>query len=655
MKAIAARVRDHKSIEDSGWVTLDRLIALVGMNEAGKTAFLKALYRLNPWNQQDSEFIPLYEYPRRHWSKYKKDHEAEPAIVIEVQFELEPSEIKQLEDTYGKGVLQEKTITVKKNYKNSRTWDFEINEKNVIQFLIEKAELPTEALEAIRLSSSIIELVKLLEPMKADSKKVDEFLGALKYKNKIDLEKEIINNCFAKVLPKFVYFDDYSVMAGNVSLPELLQRIKDNKITKADETFLSLLSFVEADLKELCEKTEYEDFKAELEAASISISTEVFEFWTQNKQLRVEFDIESLNGKKVIHLRIRNDKHGGVTVSFDQRSKGFVWFFSFLAYFSQIENKTSGDLILLLDEPGLSLHAKAQSNFLDFIKNRLVAKHQVIYSTHSPFMIDPKRLDQVRMVQDIDAEGTKISGDVYKSSKDTLFPLQAALGYDLAQTLFVSPYNLLLEGPSDLIYLDVLNALAQKHQIPSLDPRWSKIPVGGLDKLTTFISLLGASDLTLAVLVDSDSKDKQRIKNLESNHFIGSKSIISIGEVLSKSSADIEDLFGDDFYLELVNGAYAEKLKTKIALKDLPPGPRIVKRIEAHIKRLNINNGEFSHYLPAQYLLMNQKEFLPLISTSSISLASVLFEKINLLMGDNGKKTVATSFRKNINEPDIEL
>ena len=93
-----------------------------------------------------------------------------------------------------------------------------------------------------------------------------------------------------------------------------------------------------------------------------------------------------------------------MTVPFDDRSKGFVWFFSFLAYFSQIE-RGDRDLVLLLDEPGLSLHAKAQGDFLRLIENRLAPKHQVVYTTHSPFMIDARKLDRIRTVEDVDGKG----------------------------------------------------------------------------------------------------------------------------------------------------------------------------------------------------------------------------------------------------------
>src|SRR5262249_7202160 len=153
-----------------------------------------------------------------------------------------------------------------------------------------------------------------------------------------------------------------------------------------------------------------------MENASNAISDEVFEYWSQNKELEVELQILAaetgaeppLNEGPILQIRVRNRRHR-VTVPFDERSRGFVWFFSFLAYFTELEHEAHGDLILLLDEPGLSLHGRAQADLLRFIDERLAPRHQVIYTTHSPFMVSSDHLDRVRTVIDQDRVGTKVS------------------------------------------------------------------------------------------------------------------------------------------------------------------------------------------------------------------------------------------------------
>src|SRR5260370_7796347 len=95
---------------------------------------------------------------------------------------------------------------------------------------------------------------------------------------------------------------------------------------------------------------------------------------------------------------VYDSKHR-VTTDIGVRSRGFVWFFSFLAWYSR-QKATKQKLILLLDEPGLYLHAKAQEVLLRYFEAELKPSHQLIYSTHSPFMVDSNHFDRVRTVQD---------------------------------------------------------------------------------------------------------------------------------------------------------------------------------------------------------------------------------------------------------------
>jgi predicted ATP-dependent endonuclease of OLD family len=74
--------------------------------------------------------------------------------------------------------------------------------------------------------------------------------------------------------------------------------------------------------------------------------------------------------------------------------------------------------------PALGLHARAQKDFLRYIDEQFAPTRQVIYSTHSPFMVQPGQLDRVRMVEDHGREvGSTISSDVLATDPDTLFPL----------------------------------------------------------------------------------------------------------------------------------------------------------------------------------------------------------------------------------------
>ncbi|HEX8120028.1 MAG TPA: AAA family ATPase [Solirubrobacteraceae bacterium] len=640
MKLQRARVTNYKSIDDSGWVSVDDVTCLVGKNESGKTAFLQALAKLHPVAGQVGDFDVTLEYPRKALNRYKREHDSNPATAVEAVYALDPDEIEWIEREFGAGCLVAEAdlnvgqVLIGKRYDNVVETTLGVDHAVVVNHLVDGAGLPGPVADDLRRNTSLRDFRSALQALGAEPPQAAELEARIRAFPAKGVMKEIELRARA-YQPRFFYFDDYSVMSGRISVPTLKQKRDTNQLDDEDRTFLALIKFVGAELEEFESDANYERLKADLEAASNEISDELFEFWTQNKELAVEFDISSpdpsapapLNAGTNLHVRINNRRHR-VTVPFDQRSRGFVWFFSFLAYFSEIEREDDdGQLILLLDEPGLNLHATAQWDFLRFIDQRLAPKCQVIYSTHSPFMVEPTNLTRVRTVVDDDEKGTVVSGNIFRADRDTIFPLQAALGYDVAQTLFVAPDNLLVEGASDLIYLQTLAAACEDAGKPFLDPRWSIVPVGGVDKVASFVSLLGGQKLNTSVLIDVSGRDHQRVKNLRDNGHLGKHSLIQVGEITGASDADIEDLFDASFYLRLVNGAYKDKLAKNLTLAQLPKGDRVAKRIQAYFDQEGL--GHFSHLRPATYLLRERSNLVDKIPPATLDRAAQLFERIN--------------------------
>ena len=282
------------------------------------------------------------------------------------------------------------------------------------------------------------------------------------------------------------------------------------------------------------------------------------------------------------------------------RSKGFLWFFSFLVWFSKIQGDKNSKYILLLDEPGLSLHASAQNDLLRFIEEKLAPNYQVIYTTHSPFMIDSLKLNEVRTVYDTQNPkvGSVVSDAVDEKDSDTLFPLQAALGYTIAQNLYVSPKNLLVEGISDLVYLNHFSTLLKEKGKKGLNEEITIVPVGGADKIATFISLMRGNELSTVCLLDTftDQSAEARLKRMVEQKIIADKKILFYHTVIGQAYADIEDLFSKDEYLALYNGAFGKSVQLSDLSLDQP--------IMTQLKRLN-GNKAFNHYAPANYMAKN--------------------------------------------------
>jgi predicted ATP-dependent endonuclease of OLD family len=160
-------------------------------------------------------------------------------------------------------------------------------------------------------------------------------------------------------------------------------------------------------------------------------------------------------------------------------------------------------------------------------------------------MISPDKLDRVRTVLETN-EGSVISDSIQEKDPNTLFPLQAALGYDIAQNLFVSKKNLLVEGVSDLIILTTISGILESEKREFLKPDITIVPTGGLEKVATFISLLRGSKLEIACLLDSytDPKGKEKLETLIRDRIIQKNKIRFFDEYLeSHDKADLEDLF----------------------------------------------------------------------------------------------------------------
>lgn len=207
------------------------------------------------------------------------------------------------------------------------------------------------------------------------------------------------------------------------------------------------------------------------------------------------------------------------------------------------------------------------------------------------------------------------------------------MGIGLTQSLFIGEHTLLVEGPSDLIYLDILADALTEQRRTGLDPRWVKTPIGGSGKLSTFVTLLGANKLNVAVVVDSSTKDLGAVKRLRDNDQLAKGGLLEISQFTGTKDADIEDLLERDFYLDLVNRAYAKQLTAPITEADLNGNdPRIVRQIETHFRSNNIAGGQFDHYKPAAKLLREQTDLVPKISVTTLARAEKLFGQLNALL-----------------------
>lgn len=217
---------------------------------------------------------------------------------------------------------------------------------------------------------------------------------------------------------------------------------------------------------------------------------------------------------------------------------------------------------ILLDEPGLTLHGKAQSDLLRYIEERILPELQVIYTTHSPFMVPAQRLEDVLVVEDV----VDYRDHVVPSSKARRYPptffrltrIRFSLCRPTSATKSLSPYLfgqncLLVEGPSDVVYLQVVSRALQARGRTGLDERWTNWPTGGLDKAWSFSSLFRGNNLNIAVLCDYGKGDKSKVERLRQSQILKSERVLTAADFTEKPESDVEDLFDSTFHCTLVN------------------------------------------------------------------------------------------------------
>ncbi len=605
------KIAKYKSYLETQVVSIeDKITTLVGKNESGKTAFLEAIAKFNYFEKDPKfQFDVTADYPRNELKKYQRDNES--LEVIKCTFEISDELLKEISEELGADVFKTKSFAYGIKYDGNPIWyDVSANEELFLKNYIKDATLTTETTEELKGIKSFKALETLFGT--TQNEEVKKLYQELKkeytdkaYKWDNIIQGYIAQNYLKPNFPKFWYFDEYFSLPSRVNINRLQSNQVDAELTaEALKTSKALFELAGIDIAKLVNASTFESFIAELEATSNEITDQIFEYWSTNENLEIKFEIETVKNpqnanviEKVLDIRVRNTRHR-VSLPLKNRSKGFNWFFSFIVWFSKIQSDGNKNFILLLDEPGLNLHASAQADLLRYIED-LAKEYQVIYTTHSPFMIDSNHLERVRTVYDSDA-GSIISSAIQEKDPDTLFPLQAALGYDIAQNLFISKNNLLVEGPADLLYLTILSSILESEKREGLKDSITIVPIGGMDKVASFISLLRGSKLNIVCLLDSfsDQKGKQRIDDLIKIKIIKDRNVRYFDEFVKTSNgkADIEDLFEKSEYLDLFNKSFTEF--KDFAATDLDNKlPNILQQINKLISK-----DHFNHYRPANQL-----------------------------------------------------
>lgn len=623
----------------------DDITVLVGMNESGKTSVLECLAKTNYFEDDTKfQFNETLDYPRKELKKFKKSDIPPEAIIC--TYKLSENMIEFIESELGKDTWEgSDLISITYNYYGDKSVDgIKVNFEHFIKNIglnLTNSDLESQLKDTLNTS----QLEELIAANPDDTTQLEELKKYFQEKSTWEnfLEGYTYRKLISPNLPKFIYYDEYYQLPSRITLNHFLDSSKD--LSDELKTAKALLDLADINIQDLIEAEDFEEFIAELEATEALISDTLFQYWSANKNLNIEFKIDKREATEkrnirnsynqttvedikivehILDIRVKNSKTR-VSLPLQNRSKGFNWFFSFLVWFNKIQTDSNSQYILLLDEPGLNLHATAQSDLLGFLES-LTNKYQIIYTTHSPFMVETTKLNRVRTVFS-DSDSSVISDSIQEKDPNTLFPLQAALGYDIAQNLFISTKNLLVEGVSDLLYLTTISEFLNANGRTGLKDDITIVPAGGLDKVASFISLLRGSKLSIFCLLDSftDQKSQKKLESLTIQKIISNKNIKFFHDYLdNRTKADIEDLFTANEYIQLFNNTTFQKEYSKLNEGELDG------EIEGIISQINklINQKRFNHYLPAKEFSIKES-YLSNLSESTLSKFESIFKEIN--------------------------
>ena len=621
MKLNEFRARNFRSVNDSGSIRVSERTALVGRNESGKTNLLLALHSLKTAKGIEA-LKSVKDFPReRKLAECSND-----TPVVETTWTLTAEEHAELSKLWTRG-SGAKSVTIGRNYAASRwvrfdgvkpvKFDPKVVEANAAKLsACQNAEIQKTAAtlapadDPAGWAPSAVTAVKTIRRV-AEASKVElnggetalaEIESAAAAIVRDEEQHAAARNWAVARMPVFMYLDDYPDLDGHMDIQALVTRRSQNRRESGDENFMKLLKVAGLELDEIHRLlTEDHEKRQQLaNRAGAVITKKLREIW-KDRPLKVRFNLDGQHFDTMI-----SDPNAtyDVEVNLNERSRGLQWFFAFyITFAADTDGGPAENAILLLDEPGMYLHAVAQRDLLNHFAKDF--KNQIVYTTHSPFMVPVDDLGSVRTVNITQENGTAVSNEP-TGDTSTLFPLQAALGYGVAQTLFLGKKYLLVEGVTDFWYLNAIGEHLRDLGKQSLPEDAVITPCGGAGKVTYMVSLLSSHRLPVTVLLDADQQARVVQQELVKAKLISDKAILLVSEGLTSGTedADIEDLIDPDVYEALVKESYTKELKGK-SLKLNNHTPRIVHRFHEAFKELGI---EFHKTRPASLFLRRAGE-----------------------------------------------
>lgn len=586
MKITRTRVQNYKLVMDSGWIDIDRAVTtLIGKNESGKTSILEALSFFGESGVCEEENI--------NTNARSRNTRIFPIISIEIEpDEDDPAGYQQLaEETSDNGrVVFTKNADGSRMIKNwtagDTNWE-RAQYKNMAEEkigelrdeLISEISESEEYVEALpdvsdvyhnnlsevssRIRNSMNDLANNFSPDGENENIITETRESLK---EIRREVQQGNNQTQDIfsgLPRIVYHKDIKLIEDGIELDEIASG--EHQVIKM---------FLDRQGVEYSPDSD-QDTHRELLRAGREASNLVNNWWSQ-KSVAIT---TAISGEGTFRVLVRDTSlqrmgtsgSASMQESIEQRddikpskrSRGFQWFLSFCLSLVPGNNPDTSDRVILLDDPAVYLHPEGKNNWLDAI-DRLSDQCQVVYSTHSPFLIDKRYSERIRIVEDKgDETGTKVTSDFVEAEGIALEPVRNALGVWLGNLPFVSDRRLIVEGVVDHYIITAVGYYCRDYEDNEiLEMDGLPIAYAGSASETTIEGQWAASEnFEYAILLDNDTAGREAKEKIRKHHReidIDRVLLLENDNVNNPEKLEIEDMFSPEFYLDCVNEVYEQ-------------------------------------------------------------------------------------------------
>ncbi len=486
MKFERFRILNYRNVKDSGWINVNSVTAFVGQNEAGKSNLFEALYRINPFLQQDLNHNVNEDWPIDDWGNKPSGPPVSP-IVCEVEFSLSSEEVSNV------------LVSAKK------TPSAESDGESV------KTNTPTSLTLEGR-----------------------SFYGAapiFSIPNSIELgiDDDLVNKWAKAHVPKFVYIKQYEISGSQVELDQLAQRIKSGwtNMSDDDQAISVVLELAKINVDDFLNKGSNPEGRTirsfDKRAASGYLTKQFKTLWRQNDvKFEIEIDATTLN-------ILVEDVDLEMPIRLKNRSTGFRWYVGFAWKFTHASSGQYKNCIILLEEPGVHLHFDGQQDLLNVFEN-LSENNTILYTTHLASMVDLKNPERIRIVESIDSHAVVKSG-IVSSQSSPMAVIEASLGLTGSlRGLLGNRQILIVEGGDDALILQKISGIFKINNKIGLSDTIYIWPATGAPKTPMYAGFAVGNKWDAGVLLDTDeagNKAKEKIQELylydlavDSNFFI---------------------------------------------------------------------------------------------------------------------------------------